>query len=90
MKAYTVTIGNFLIPATKDQKKVIEMIKEFKGLIVMIPQYPSGTLLLFENLNDAKEARNIFRAEEVQTGTNIVEVDFDEKERMISNGKVVA
>ena len=90
MKAYTVAIGNFSIPITKDQKKVLSMIKECKGLIGLIPQAPNGTLILFDNINNAKECRNVLRAEDVQTGRNIVEVDFDKEQKLISNGKVVA
>lgn len=90
MKAYTVTIGNFSTPLTEEQKKVLEITQEFKGLIAFVPHYPDGTLLLFETLNDAKEARNIFRYENVLTGTNIVEIEFDKKTYTISNGKTVA
>lgn len=90
MKVYTVAIGNFSIPLTKDQKSVLSMIKECEGLIGLIPQPPSGTLILFDNLNSAKECRNILRAENVETGRNIVEVDFENDVNEIKNGKVVA
>lgn len=90
MKVYTVAIGNFSIPLTKDQKKVLSMIKECKGLIGLIPQAPNGTLILFDNLNSAKECRNVLRANNVQTGRNIVEADFENDVKELKNGKVVA
>lgn len=77
-KAYTVAIGNFSFPLTKDQKKVVEMIKEMNGLLFVHPtQDQRGTLLFFKTLNDAKEARNILISEGVETGYNIVEVDYE-------------
>lgn len=79
MKAYTVAIGNFSFPLTKDQKKVLKMIEEMEGLIGLHPVYPHGTLLLFDSKNHAIEGRNILRFEKVDTGRNICEVEIDEK-----------
>ena len=92
-KAYTVAIGNFSFPLTKDQKKVAKMIKEMKGLLFIHPSPEQrGTLLFFKTLNDAKEARNILRSEGVQTGYNIVETDYEIKGDtvLINKGEVRA
>ncbi len=90
MTVYTVGIGNFSYPVTESQKKVADIIKEFKGLEAVCPMYPHGTLLLFKTLNDAKEARNIFHFEGVETGTNIIKCDFDYDTKVLSNSEVVA
>lgn len=79
-KAYTVAIGNFSIPFTKDQKKIVEEIKKMDGFIGFHPAYPYGTLLLFKTENNAKVGRNILRDMGVQTGINIAEVEYDPKE----------
>lgn len=84
-KAFTFAIGNFSIPFTKDQKKIIEVIKKMDGFVGLHPVYPYGTLLLFETENNAKVGRNILRSMNVQTGINIAEVEYDPKEAI--NGK---
>lgn len=88
---YTVAIGNFSFPLTKDQKKVVDItMKECKGLIAVHPHYPDGTLLFFDTLNNAKEARNILNSYGVQTGSNIVKGEFDFDTNTMNGGKVVA
>lgn len=83
-KAYTVAIGNFSIPFTKDQKKIVEEIKKMDGFVGLhFSSY--GTLLLFETENNAKVGRNILRSMNVQTGINITEVEYNPKEAI--NGK---
>ena len=42
----------------------------------MRPEYPHGTLLLFETENDAKGARNLIR-EKTPVGNNICECYID-------------
>lgn len=79
MKVYTVAIGNFSFPLTKDQKKVLKMIEEMNGLLGLHPAYPHGTLILFDTKNHAIEGKNILDFEKVKTGRNIGEVEVDEK-----------
>ena len=74
VKAYTVAIGNFSIPFTRDQKKLIKIIEKFDGFYGLHPAYPYGTLLIFKTENDAKRARNELDSLGVQTGNNICEV----------------
>ena len=90
MTVFTVAIGNFSFPPTKDQKKIAEVMKEEMKIKAICPMNPHGTLLLFETLNDAKEARNIFRSYGVKTGRNIVEGEFDFETNTMEGGKVVA
>lgn len=77
-KAYTVTIGNFSIPPTEDQIKVLNEIHSFDGLIGIHPHYPDGTLILLDTKNHAIEAKNLLEYMKVKTGDNIVEVEIDE------------
>ena len=79
VKAYTVAIGNFSIPFTKDQKKVLKIIKNLDGFYGLKPCYPHGTLLLFNTENNAKRARNELDSLGIQTGTNICEVFIPEE-----------
>ena len=74
VKAYTVAIGNFSIPFTRDQKKVIKVIQHLDGFYGLKPCYPHGTLLMFNSENNAKRARNELDSLGVQTGNNICEV----------------
>lgn len=97
-EAYTVAIGKFKMPPTKDQKKIMEMMDNFKGIIGIDPAFDvkwetkRGTVIFFETLNDAKEARNILRAEGVEVGTNIlkVEMQIDVTGVTINGGERVA
>ena len=97
-KTYTVAIGKFSMPITKDQKQIVKIMSEFKGLEMVDPAFEGdnkrGTLLFFKTLNDAKEARNILRSENVQTGTVIMECDYEidekTKEMIIGKGERVA
>lgn len=75
---YTVAIGNFSFPPTKDQKKVVKILnKECKGIVALCPMPPHGTIILLDTLNNAKECRNILDSYGVQTGRNITESEFD-------------
>ena len=84
-KTYTVAIGKFTMPITKDQEQIMKIMREFKGLEMVDPAFEGdnkkGTLLFFETLNDAKEARNILRSEGVQTGKVIMEFEYEKDER---------
>jgi len=79
IEAYTVAIGNFSIPLTKDQEKVMKIIEECDGFLGLHPHYPDGTLLLFDTRNNAVGCKNILDFEGVQTGRNIVKVYIDKK-----------
>lgn len=89
---YTVAIGNFSFPPTNDQKKVITILnEECKGILAIYPSPEQrGTLLFFDSLNNAKEARNILQSYGVQTGYNIVEGEFDFDTNTMGEGKKVA
>ena len=76
-KAYTVAIGNFSIPLTKDQKVVLKELKNMEGFIGVHQVYPRGTLLLFKTENNAKVGRNILKDMGVQVGNNIAEIEYD-------------
>ena len=67
---YSIALGNLPILPWR-AKKAIKMIKELKGLVGITPYYPHGTLLYFENVNDAKEARNVLRFKGIVVGTEI-------------------
>jgi len=74
VKAYTVAIGNFSIPFTRDQKKILKIIKNLDGFYGLQPHYPHGTLLIFKSENDAKRAKNQLDSLGILTGKNICEV----------------
>ena len=73
---YTVAIGNLPIIPNKAIKEFINWISELDGFIGIRPEYPHGTLLLFETENDAKGARNLIR-EKTPVGNNIGECYID-------------
>lgn len=79
VKAYTVAIGNFSIPFTRDQKKIIKILMKLDGFYGLHPAYPHGTLLLFDSENNAKRARNELDMYGVQTGRNICECFIPEE-----------
>lgn len=79
MKGYTVAVGN-LNPFLKASREAVKFIGTLDGLIGVHPHYPRGTLIIFETENAAKIAKNKLGHKGIQTGRNICEVYFDEKE----------
>lgn len=73
IEVYTVAIGNLSINPFKlrRQRRILEFIGTFEGLLGVYPHYPDGTLLLFKEKNDAKGARNLLKAKGIQVGNNI-------------------
>lgn len=75
-EAWTVAVGN-INPFKKGCRKAVEFIKTLDGLLAVYPDYPRGTLLLFESENAAKIARNMLKAKGIQTGHNICKCEID-------------
>ena len=91
VELWTVTVGNlpilpkFLQP--KGVREAVALIKEQEGFVAIYPQYPWGTLLLFDTENNAKGARNILRFRGIQCGDNICKVYADKRYLEGRNGK---
>lgn len=81
VELWTVAIGNLpLFPwLHKDIRELLKLIKGMDGFTGIYPNYPQGTLLLFDTENNAKGATNILRFRGVQCGTNICKVLVDKK-----------
>jgi hypothetical protein len=85
VKAYTVAIGNFTPFTTNpalfaDQQRVLNLIASCDGLYGVHPEYPRGTLILFDTRAHAETARAKLNELGVITGHNICEVFIDEKD----------
>ena len=78
MKVYTVAVGN-VNPLSRRSRKAVKFISKLKGLVGVHPHYPDGTLILFDTENNAKIARNEMNAVGIVTGSNICEVEIDDK-----------
>lgn len=78
MKVWTVAVGN-VNPFNRKSRKAVKFIAKRKGLIGVHPHYPDGTLILFDTENNAKIARNEMNAVGILTGSNICEVEIDDK-----------
>ena len=76
---YTVAIGNVPILPNKKVKEFFRWVESLDGFVGIRPEYPRGTLLLFETENDAKGARNLIRAKGENVGNNICECFIDKK-----------
>lgn len=76
---YTVAIANLPTIPTREIKEFVNWLTTLDGFIGLRPEYPHGTLLLFETENQAKIARNRISTYKggVQTGNNICEVFID-------------
>lgn len=77
MKAYTVAVGN-IDPKNKNSRKAVKYVATLHGFIGVHPNYPHGTLILFDTENNAKIARNLMNAKGIVTGRNICEVEIDD------------
>ena len=75
-KGYTVAIANLPIFLNKEIKQFLNYVSGMKGFVGMHPHYPKGTLLIFDNKNDASEAKTMIEAYGVRTGNNICEVFY--------------
>ena len=85
VKAYTVAIGNFTPFSTNpavivDQQRVLNLIASCDGLYGVHPEYPRGTLILFDTRAHAEVAKEKLTNLGVLTGHNICEVFIDEKD----------
>ena len=77
VKCYTVAIPNLPIHPNKRVVKFIEDIQKMDGFVGIRPEYPYGTLVVFDTLNHAKVGRNrINNYPEYYggTGRNIAEI----------------
>lgn len=79
MKAYTVAVGN--ISKNKQSLKALKYISTLDGFVGIHPHYPDGTLILFDNENNAKIGKNLMESKGIQTGYNICEVYYDTDEK---------
>ena len=79
-KGYTVATGN-VNPFMKRSREEVKYIQTLEGFIGVHPtQY--GTLWIFDSKNNAKGAKNLMEYKGIKTGNNIVEIEFDESERI--------
>lgn len=72
VKAYTVAIANLPENPTVEEIRFVQEISTYVGFYGIMPQYPHGTILLFDTENHAKVARNLIR-EKTMVGDNITE-----------------
>lgn len=84
VRVWTVAVGNLPTPLTprrarKDAIRALRFIMGLEGFIGFHPVPPEGTLCLFRTENNAKGARNLMRAAEIQVGRNIGEVFIERK-----------
>lgn len=79
MDAFVFAVGNLSLSPFKrrENRKFIAILNNQKGFLGVKPEYPRGTLLFFDTLNNAKGARNILRSKGVDCGDNIVTVKID-------------
>ena len=81
-EVYTVSIPNLPLPTTRKNRKlidgVIKLIKKQDGFIALSPEFPHGTILFFETLNDAKRARNNLRVELNAVGNYICKAEMED------------
>lgn len=75
---YSVTIGNF-DPLKKESIRALEFVSKLEGLVGVHPEYPRGTFLFFDTLNQAKRGRNRLQAVGIKTGTNIMRCESDDQ-----------
>ena len=80
MKVYGFAIGQLPHPLfhPRQAKKAAEMLKGLDGLKGVHPHPRGATMLFFEELNDAKRARNVIRGTGNAAGNNIMECEANE------------
>ena len=81
MRAYGFAVGQLPHPLfhPKQARRVVEFLKGLKGLKGIHPNPKAkATMLFFEDLNDAKRARNEFIATGNAAGRYIMECETDE------------
>lgn len=59
VKVYTVAIANLPLIPNRKVKDFINWITKMEGFIGIRPEYPYGTLLLFDTENHAKACKNL-------------------------------
>jgi hypothetical protein len=86
--AYTVAIANLPINPGKEVMEFVRWVETLEGYYGLRPEYPHGTLLIFDTKNHAIAARNQIRNYKggVQTGNNICEC-FIPKEYAVTKGQ---
>ena len=80
MKAYGFVIGRLPHPLfhPKQAKKAVEMLKGLEGLKGIHPHPRGYTMLFFDDLNDAKRARNVVRGTGNAVAVHIMECERNE------------
>ena len=80
MRAYGFVIGQLPHPLfhPKQAKKALSMLKELEGLKGLHQHQRGATMLFFDELNQAKRARNVVRGTGNAVGTYIMECDRNE------------
>ena len=77
VKCYTVAIPNLPLFPSKAVMDFVKYVTSLEGCYGMRPEYPHGTLLIYDTENNAKGARNLIRAYKGyggQVGKNIGEI----------------
>lgn len=69
---YTFAVGNLPMRNRRKLYQTVEYFKLQPGFIGLHPHPPRGTLLVFDTLNNAKRARNIFEDNGIQCGNYIM------------------
>lgn len=67
---YSVAVGN-IAPWKKTSREAVKYITILKGMKAVHPNYPNGTLILFNSLNNAKIGRNKMKLQGIKCGDNI-------------------
>ncbi len=80
MKVYGFAIGQLPHPLfhPRQAKKAAAMLNGLDGLKGVYEHLRGATILFFEELNDAKRARNVIRATGRAVGNNIMECEANE------------
>lgn len=68
---FTFAVGNMPFNP-REIYKTVEYFKMQPGFIGLHPHYPRGTMLVFDTLNNAKRARNIFEDNGIKCGNYIM------------------
>lgn len=72
-KAYAVGIANLPLFPSRKIKRFLRDVQAMEGFIGIRPEYPYGTLLVFDTLNNAKAAKNVIETL-MQVGKEIGEI----------------
>lgn len=82
MYLWSVATGN-IEPFLKESRDAARFIASLNGFTAVHPEYPGGTLWLFDSENHAKTARNLMESEGIECGRNICRFIWDTYENVL-------